>query len=174
MAIKGYKSFDVDHTNCYNSYFEEGKSYHVEGQIIYGVHGNGIHFAKRLEDTIRFSGTSETLKDVAIAEVIGDGIIVEGYDHYNGYYDLYCCSDLEVVKFLTREEIISHALTLGGFGMERFVSQFRLESDDTNNLDYDTYYFDIAILNEQGEKKTLLNNGELVILTHYTDKDNEV
>ena len=52
--------------------------------------------------------------------------------------------------------------------------RFRLESDDTNNLDYDTYYFDIAILNEQGEKKTLLNNGELVILTHYTDKDNEV
>ena len=130
MAIKGYKSFDVDHTNCYNSYFEEGKSYHVEGQIIYGVHGNGIHFAKRLEDTIRFSGTSDTLKDVAIAEVIGDGIIVEGYDHYNGYYDLYCCSDLEVVKFLTREEIIEHALTLGEFGMERFVSQFRLESDE--------------------------------------------
>jgi hypothetical protein len=52
--------------------------------------------------------------------------------------------------------------------------RFRLESDDTCNLDYDTYYFDIAILNEQGEKKTLLNNGELVILTHYTEKNNEV
>lgn len=130
MAIKGYKSFDVDHTNCYGQEFTPGTKYHVEGQIIYGVHGNGIHFAKNLEDTIRYSGQEYGLKDVAIAEVIGDGIIVEGYDHYNGYYDLYCCSDLEVVKFLTREEIISHALTLNEFAMERFVSQFRLESEE--------------------------------------------
>lgn len=130
MAIRGFKSFDIDHTNNYGIEFFEGEKYHVEGQIIYGVHGNGIHFAKNLEDTIRFSGEDTGLKNVAIAEVIGDGIIVEGFDHYNGYYDLYSCSDLEVIKFLTREEIIAHALTLNEFAMERFVSLFRLTSEE--------------------------------------------
>ena len=52
--------------------------------------------------------------------------------------------------------------------------RFKIKSEDTCNLNYGTYYFDIAILNEQGEKKTLLNNGELVILKHYTEKCNEV
>ena len=52
--------------------------------------------------------------------------------------------------------------------------KFQLMSDDTCQLKYGTYGFDIAILNENGEKKTLLNNGELEIIKHYTNKKNEV
>ena len=52
--------------------------------------------------------------------------------------------------------------------------RFRLESEDTCDLDYDTYYFDIAIINEQGEKKTLKNECELVVEKHCTEKCNEV
>lgn len=52
--------------------------------------------------------------------------------------------------------------------------RFRLESEDTCNLPYDTYGFDIAIINEQGEKKTLKRDCELEIVKHYTKKCNEV
>ena len=52
--------------------------------------------------------------------------------------------------------------------------KFQLQSEDTCHLAYGTYGFDIAILNEAGEKKTLLNNGELEIVKHYTKKCNEV
>lgn len=52
--------------------------------------------------------------------------------------------------------------------------RFRLESEDTCDLDYGTYYFDIAIINEQGEKKTLKKECELVVEKHCTEKCNEV
>jgi hypothetical protein len=52
--------------------------------------------------------------------------------------------------------------------------RFQFFSEDTNELPFGIYGFDIAIINEYGEKKTLLNNGKLNILSHYTKKDNEV
>lgn len=52
--------------------------------------------------------------------------------------------------------------------------RFQILPADTAKLSYGDYGFDIAIINELGEKKTLLNDGILKILQHYTDKDNEV
>lgn len=52
--------------------------------------------------------------------------------------------------------------------------RFQIQSEDTADLPYKTYGFDIAILNELGEKKTLLEDGQLVIKDHYTAKVNEV
>ena len=52
--------------------------------------------------------------------------------------------------------------------------RFQLSAEDTCNLNFGTYGFDIAIINEQGEKKTLLCDGQLEILKHYTKKCNEV
>ena len=52
--------------------------------------------------------------------------------------------------------------------------KFQILSEDTNKLSYGIYEFDIAILNEIGEKKTLLNDGVLEITKHYTKKCNEV
>ena len=52
--------------------------------------------------------------------------------------------------------------------------KFQLLSDDTNNLSCGIYEFDIAIINERGEKKTLLNEGKLEVVKHYTKKCNEV
>ena len=52
--------------------------------------------------------------------------------------------------------------------------RFQLQPEDTCNLPFDIYGFDIAIINEDGEKKTLLNDGELEIVKHYTKKCNEV
>lgn len=52
--------------------------------------------------------------------------------------------------------------------------RFQLSSDETCNLNCRKYGFDIAIINEQDEKKTLLVNGILDIQKHYTKKCNEV
>lgn len=52
--------------------------------------------------------------------------------------------------------------------------RFKIASEDTAELPYGIYGFDIAILNEADEKKTLLNNGILEIVKHYTHKENEV
>jgi len=52
--------------------------------------------------------------------------------------------------------------------------RFQLSSEDTCDLTYGIYGFDIAILNELGEKKTLLRAGVLEIVKHYTNKNNEV
>lgn len=61
-----------------------------------------------------------------------------------------------------------------GITFEDNYYKFQLNSHDTCHLAYGTYGFDIAIINEAGEKKTLLNNGELEIVKHYTKKCNEV
>ena len=61
-----------------------------------------------------------------------------------------------------------------GIFFEDNFYKFKLLSDDTNNLNYGIYEFDIAIINEIGEKKTLLNDGKLEVVKHYTKKCNEV
>ena len=52
--------------------------------------------------------------------------------------------------------------------------RFRLTKEDTEGLCYGKYGFDIAVLNESGEKVTILNDGVLLVLEHYTKKCNEV
>ena len=92
--------------------FEEGKTNKVDGNIKFGVNGNGFHFCKRLEDTLRYIDD----KDPKIARVIGRGTIDEGFDDYNGYYDMYASSIIDIKYFLMREEIFlelvrnSHAI----------------------------------------------------------------
>lgn len=128
----GFKSFNLDKSNCYGKIFLENEKYHCDGEIKFGPHGNGFHFAERFEDTIRYSGIPEkgSVRDVLIAKVVGSGIVVSGFDEYNDYYDMYSCSDLYIEKFLTREEVISLALNLNELRMCRFVSLFRLTSDE--------------------------------------------
>lgn len=60
------------------------------------------------------------------------------------------------------------------FSEEDYYYRFKLASDDTCNLEYGNYGFDIKIINESGETKTLLNHGVLRLVTNYTHKENEV
>ena len=131
MEINGYKAFAPDGTNVHGIVMPVG-SYHEKGEISFGLKGHGIHFAKRLEDTIRYGKVEAGVGDVLIASVKGYGTIVEGYDDYNGYYDLYSASDIDILKYLSREEIIRYALALPSYRMERFVASFRLTKEEIN------------------------------------------
>lgn len=127
MEIKGYKVFSKDRLNRYGQEYEEGKHYHVDGKIVFGNYGNGIHFCKRMEDTFRY--VDAVNEQVEVAKVVGSGEIVEFNDEYYGYYDMYAASDLDVIKFLSRKEIIEHFLKQNTLSVRRFVGLFRLTEE---------------------------------------------
>lgn len=52
--------------------------------------------------------------------------------------------------------------------------RFQISPEDTQELNYGVYGFDVAIINEANEKITLLNKGVLELVEHYTHKSNEV
>ena len=127
-TIRGYKAFNADLTNRYGIPFEEGKKYSVNGHAVFGNHGNGFHFCERLEDTLRYFDAMDG--EVTFAEVVGSGDIVEYSDEYYGYYDMYAATEIEVLRVLTREDIINMYLSVPGYRMVRFVQGFRLLDEE--------------------------------------------
>lgn len=126
--IRGYKAFNNDMTNRYKVPFEEGKTYSVKGPLSFGNRGNGLHFCKRLEDTLRyFPAINEKIK---FAEVTSTDEVVESFDDYYGYYDMYAARTLTIDKILTREEIISMFLDSYEGRVVRFLSGFKLTKEE--------------------------------------------
>ena len=149
MVVKGFKAFDGKMNNRYGKHFEEGKKYNVLGPAVFGNRGNGYHFCERLEDTLRYVDGMDD--EIQIAEVVGFGDIHESFDHYYGYYDLYVASSIQIVKILSREEIIANGLSMPEYRSERFVKGYRLTdyeidlfkhqfSEDPNVLKAIAYY----------------------------------
>lgn len=138
MVIRGYKAFNNDMSNRYGMHFEEGKEYSVSGPVLFGNKGNGFHFCKRLEDTLRYVDAMND--DIKIAEVIGSGDIVESYDDYYGYYDMYVASDLKIVRVLDRDEIIEMYLNMPEYRVERFAMGYKL--DDNEIVKFKLKYLD--------------------------------
>lgn len=122
--IRGYKAFNKDMTNRYGQTFEEGKNYSVVGPLIYGNKGNGFHFCKRLEDTLRYFPALK--EEIKIAQVETKNEVQENWDDYYGYYDMYVARTLTIDKILTREEIISMFLDLYDERVVRFLAGYRL------------------------------------------------
>ena len=147
--VEGYKAFYKDKTNRYGMYFEEGKSYSIEGDISFGNHGNGFHMCAYLEDVFRYFDAMDD--EFLVAKVVGDGKIVRYNDEYNGFYDMYVVEKMEIKSFLTRDEIIEKMLSVVPFRACRFISLVRLNEeeqkrfkeryqDETCVLDHLAYY----------------------------------
>lgn len=128
MEVLGYKCFNEDLTNRYGIKFDIGKKYSISGDIKYGLNGNGFHMCKNFEDTLRYFDAFNDL--VSICLVKGSGDIVYTFDDYNEYYDLYCVRNLEILKLLSRKEIINMGLNLKGPRLERFLSSIKLTSNE--------------------------------------------
>lgn len=124
--VRGYKALNCDFTNRYGLKMKTGVTYRVSGPVVFGNNGNGYHFCKNLEDTLRFvDGTEEEIK---IVEVIGSGQIVVKDDDYNSYYDMMCASELRLERIIEREEIINYYLNgnVGDFRIIRFIMGYKL------------------------------------------------
>lgn len=141
--IHGYKAFASDGTNIALETMPLG-DYHYDGEVKYGK--SGYHFATRLEDTIRYSGTDNPI----IAEVIGYGTIDEGEDDYYGYYDVYSASNIKIVRYLSREEIIEYALQLNNHRLKRFIVNFELTGKELD-----------AFINKSSSVKTIVKEYEM-------------
>ena len=145
--IIGYKSLDKNYKDITGNILEENKIYHVDGNIIYGNGGNGYHFAKNLEDTLRYQlNDDDFLTRPNIARVIGFGDIVESFDDYYGYYELYAASNIKILKYLKDDEIIAYALKLNETRMLRFVSLYKLSSDEIKLFKNKYLYVYLALL----------------------------
>ena len=130
MEIRGYKCFNKDFTNRYGRKFSIGQIYVAPGIIIFGNNGNGFHLCKNIEDTFRYYDTS----NIIVCEVIGSGEYVEYSDEYNEYYDMYSVEKLQIIRELSREEIIEEGLNLNEIRVKRFLSTFKLTQEEIDNF----------------------------------------
>lgn len=125
---KGYKAFNSDMTNRYGMAFEEGKDYHMDGEVKFGNEGNGFHFCQELEDTFRYFDAD---KGVKIAVVTPFGEMARYDDEYNGYYDMYSAEGIHIDHILNREEIIAYMLGRPEYAVYRFIQTgFKLTSEE--------------------------------------------
>ena len=135
MSVEGYKIFDKGLINRYGVKFEEKQSYQVDTSkrsIKYGNQGYGFHFAKRLEDGLRyFDGLNH---EIDIAKVIALGEVKELYDEYYGYYDLYVTSHIYIDHILSRQEIINYIINQPFPRIERFIQGYRLTEEEINMI----------------------------------------
>ena len=128
MRIGGYKAFNYDMTNRYGQVFEEGKIYSMDVSPKFGVHGNGFHFCKRMEDTLRYVPGME--EEIRIAKVTGLGEMVQREDTYYEYFDMYCTNKIRIDRILSRQEILKMALKMAPSEAIRFIRGFRLTEEE--------------------------------------------
>lgn len=130
MEVKGYKIFNKDKTNRYGKEFVEGKKYIVGGKISFGNRGNGFHMCVHLSDVFRYVDTEDN--DFVVAEVKGSGqtCLHEEPNCFEGYYDMYSCSEIKVVRFLSRKEIIDLMLEANEFEVLKFIRTFKLTTSE--------------------------------------------
>ena len=124
--IYGFKAFNKGLINKYGIKFTEGQIYTVKGQILFGH--NGFHFCLNIEDCFRYFDAQN--EDIDVAYVKGFGKIVKYDDEYYGYYDMFASEKIEIVKVLTREEIINIVLKRPDYCQLRFIRDFKLAKEE--------------------------------------------
>lgn len=98
VEVYGYKVFSPGLIGYHDFQFEVGKQYH-EDAISFG--SKGFHFCLRLEDTLCRPC------NVEVCLVRGFGEIQLYDDDYYGYFDMFCCSDIEIIRKIPRSEILT-------------------------------------------------------------------
>lgn len=129
--IEGYKVFSNEFKTFNGVQFKEGDFMHVDGNIKAGpCNGRGFHLCLNFEDTFRFAGDNPIL-----CEVIGFGIISPEYeDEYNGYFDIYACSDIYIKRIVPRKEIIEMAKNLSEDRLERLIQTYKMTDDEIKQI----------------------------------------
>lgn len=135
MKIEGYKVFNKELINRYGMKFEEQHEYKVDiskRNIKYGNNGYGFHFVKRIEDGLRyFNGMNQ---EIDIVKVISLGEVIEFWDEYYGYYDLYVTDHIYIDHILSRQEIISSLVGGSFYRIERFIQGYKLTEEEIDKI----------------------------------------
>lgn len=153
--IKGYKCFNEDFTNNYGFKFEIGAKYSVKDRDIqFGLNGNGFHMCKNMEETFIYFDAMNN--NVIVCEVIGYGNFQTIDDEYKGYQDMYSVEKIEIVRQLSREEIVNYGINLIEFRLMHFLQNFKLTKEE-------------ILLFEQ----KFINNSLVLNCIEYYQKDNK-
>ena len=126
MFVIGYKGFNKDFTNRYGNKFEVGEVYHATGEIKWGNDGNGFHMCSNIEDCFRYVSSDSSI----MTEVIGYGDVKKYDDEYYGYYDMYVCEYMRIIRVISREEIINMMLHTYLERRNRFIRDFNLTKEE--------------------------------------------
>ena len=128
----GYKAFDGNRKNQAGMLFSEGITYTMQGAIRPGMYDfknmNGFHMSENLANVFRFFDSEKD--GISVAEVRGFGECIRFDDEYNGYFDMYVCENIEVLKFLSREEIIKKIITMNEFEIVKFIQTFKMNEKE--------------------------------------------
>ena len=141
----GYKTFNKDKTNRYGKEFNEGKHYHVDGDILaaFGKEGNGFYFCTHIADTFRFFPNDE---DVKVGVINATGEIDSCVDDYNDY-EIFACSDMQLLRFLSREEVLQLIILDGRYSIEKAIKTYNLTNDEKDII-LDNIRGDFQLINE--------------------------
>lgn len=156
MERLGYKLFYKGLINLFGNKVELNHKYSVEGPLKWGGSsddGNGFHFCTYLEDCLLFASDSIN-QDIDIALVKGSGDMREYWNDYSGSYEMFVARNMEVLKVLSREEIINYIFTHNYLNtLEKFIRGYRLTEEEIQlfrdkdlGMDYIEYY-------QYGDKK---------------------
>ena len=121
----GYKAFGKGLQNQFAEKFIVGQVYSLHDDISYQK--NGFHFCENLEDVLRYyDGMNE---DIDICQVVGFGNVKSYEDEYYDY-QIYVADHMQILKVLSRKEIIEYAKGLNDLRLCRFISGFALNEDE--------------------------------------------
>lgn len=134
--VYGYKAFHNGLLGYNDFKFEVGKKYTCDD--ILAKH-KGFHFCLRLEDTLRYFLYEENIE---ICLVKGTVNIQKFDDEYFGYYELFVCDNLEILKKVSREDIIEYYKHLkiskyNEYRFCRFVRNYPLIETEKKELQLD-------------------------------------
>lgn len=128
----GYKALNSDLTNRYNKKYELFKTYHADGTIKFGNNGNGFHMCTNVEDTLRYVNTFS--EDISICMIAGWGKYSEYNDDYYGYYDMYAYEYMQIIKILSKEDVLELATNMPFYRLLRFLRDYKLEPSELEYL----------------------------------------
>lgn len=120
----GYKAFDKNLINQFHKKYKEGHSYFSKKDLEYQK--TGFYFCRNLEDVFRYY---DGFSDIEIARVKSFGKVRRFFDEYNEY-ETFCSQGIEIVKVLSRKDIISYGLKLDDYRLKRFISGFKLTDEE--------------------------------------------
>lgn len=131
--LVGYKSFNKGLVNNYGKPFEIGKTYSTTGPIIAGNNGKGFHMCEHMEDTFRYF-YEEGKGDFDVCLVRGSGLSDYKYDEYYDY-EMYAFQTMEIIRLLTREEIVNYGIDLRDNRFRKYISTIRLNSEEIERFE---------------------------------------
>lgn len=127
----GYKAFKSDGTNRYGEKFEIDKKYHIDGNILarFGHEGNGYYYCTNIADVFRFFPPD----DVKVGVIEATGKIDRSHDEYNDY-EIFACSDMKLLKYLTREEVLNLVIMDGRYSIEKAIKTYKLTPEEKDTV----------------------------------------